>query len=113
VDNRLLHRILARISAAALVRGGTDLNRKRSCQEVTADQAGWRKVVSTGRCGKHGTHSPSASSGSNEINYFVCRLRRRNSVFLPATAPSGVGINEYYKSDEDYFHALAAEMARE
>ena len=34
-------------------------------------------------------------------------------VFLPATAPSGVGINEYYKSEEDYFHALAAEMAKE
>ncbi len=28
-------------------------------------------------------------------------------VFLPATAPSGVGVNEYYKSDEEYFHALA------
>jgi 5-methyltetrahydropteroyltriglutamate--homocysteine methyltransferase len=34
-------------------------------------------------------------------------------VFLPATAPSGVGINEYYKSDEDYFHALAAELNKE
>jgi 5-methyltetrahydropteroyltriglutamate--homocysteine methyltransferase len=34
-------------------------------------------------------------------------------VFLPATAPSGVGINEYYKSDEEYFHALAAEMSKE
>lgn len=34
-------------------------------------------------------------------------------VFLPATAPSGVGINEYYKSDEEYFHALAAEMGKE
>ncbi|MDT3687624.1 MAG: cobalamin-independent methionine synthase II family protein [Pseudorhodoplanes sp.] len=34
-------------------------------------------------------------------------------VFLPATAPSGVGINEYYKSDEEYFHALAAEMHKE
>ena len=34
-------------------------------------------------------------------------------VFLPATAPSGVGINEYYKSEEDYFHALAAELNRE
>ena len=34
-------------------------------------------------------------------------------VFLPATAPSGVGRNEYYKSDEDYFHALAAEMSKE
>lgn len=34
-------------------------------------------------------------------------------VFLPSTAPSGVGINEYYKSDEDYFHALAAELGKE
>jgi len=34
-------------------------------------------------------------------------------VFLPATAPSGVGINEYYKSDEEYFHALAVELGKE
>jgi len=34
-------------------------------------------------------------------------------VFLPATAPSGVGLNEYYKSDEEYFHALALEMSKE
>ena len=34
-------------------------------------------------------------------------------VFLPATAPAGVGINEYYKSDEEYFHALAGELAKE
>jgi 5-methyltetrahydropteroyltriglutamate--homocysteine methyltransferase len=34
-------------------------------------------------------------------------------VFLPATAPSGVGINEYYKSEEEYFHTLAAEMSKE
>ena len=34
-------------------------------------------------------------------------------VFLPATAASGVGVNEYYKSDEEYFHALAAELAKE
>ena len=34
-------------------------------------------------------------------------------VFLPATAPSGVGLNEYYKSDEEYFHAIAAEMGKE
>jgi 5-methyltetrahydropteroyltriglutamate--homocysteine methyltransferase len=36
-----------------------------------------------------------------------------HQVFLPATAPSGVGINEYYKSDEEYFHALAAELNKE
>jgi len=34
-------------------------------------------------------------------------------VFLPATAVSGVGANEYYKTDEEYFHALAAEMSKE
>jgi 5-methyltetrahydropteroyltriglutamate--homocysteine methyltransferase len=34
-------------------------------------------------------------------------------VFLPATAPSGVGLNEYYKSDEEYFHALAGELSKE
>lgn len=34
-------------------------------------------------------------------------------VFLPATAPSGVGINEYYKTDEEYFQALAAELNKE
>ena len=34
-------------------------------------------------------------------------------VFLPATAPSGVGINEYYKTEEEYFHALAGELGKE
>ncbi len=34
-------------------------------------------------------------------------------VFLPATAPSGVGINEYYGTEEEYFHALAAELGKE
>ena len=34
-------------------------------------------------------------------------------VFLPATAPSGVGKNEFYKSDEEYFHAVAAAMSEE
>jgi 5-methyltetrahydropteroyltriglutamate--homocysteine methyltransferase len=34
-------------------------------------------------------------------------------VFLPATAPSGVGINEHYNSEESYFHALAQELNKE
>jgi 5-methyltetrahydropteroyltriglutamate--homocysteine methyltransferase len=34
-------------------------------------------------------------------------------VFLPATAPAGIGINEYYKSEEEYLHALAAELNKE
>jgi 5-methyltetrahydropteroyltriglutamate--homocysteine methyltransferase len=33
--------------------------------------------------------------------------------FLPATAPSGVGINEYYRTEEEYFHALAVELNKE
>jgi 5-methyltetrahydropteroyltriglutamate--homocysteine methyltransferase len=36
-----------------------------------------------------------------------------NHVFLPATAPSGVGRNEYYKTDEEYFQAVAAELNKE
>ncbi len=34
-------------------------------------------------------------------------------VFLPATAPAGVGSNEYYKTEEEYFHALAVELGKE
>jgi 5-methyltetrahydropteroyltriglutamate--homocysteine methyltransferase len=34
-------------------------------------------------------------------------------VFLPATAPAGIGSNEYYKTDEEYFHALATELNKE
>ena len=30
--------------------------------------------------------------------------------FVPAVAPSGVGINEYSKSDEEYLHAVGAAM---
>src|SRR5262249_15227541 len=34
-------------------------------------------------------------------------------VFLPATAPSGVGINEYYKSDDEYVRAIAQKLGKE
>jgi 5-methyltetrahydropteroyltriglutamate--homocysteine methyltransferase len=34
-------------------------------------------------------------------------------VFMPAVAPSGVGANEYYKSEEEYFHAVAAALRTE
>lgn len=34
-------------------------------------------------------------------------------VFLSATAPSGVGVNEFYGTDEEYFHALAGELNKE
>jgi 5-methyltetrahydropteroyltriglutamate--homocysteine methyltransferase len=34
-------------------------------------------------------------------------------VFLPASAPAGLGINAHYRTDEEYFHALAAELNEE
>ena len=35
------------------------------------------------------------------------------AAFMPAVAPSGVGINEYYKSQEEYFHAVGQAMRTE
>jgi 5-methyltetrahydropteroyltriglutamate--homocysteine methyltransferase len=35
------------------------------------------------------------------------------SAFMPAVAPSGVGINEYYRSQEEYFHAVGQAMRAE
>jgi 5-methyltetrahydropteroyltriglutamate--homocysteine methyltransferase len=34
-------------------------------------------------------------------------------VFMPAVAPSGVGANEYYKTEEEYFHAVGAALRTE
>jgi 5-methyltetrahydropteroyltriglutamate--homocysteine methyltransferase len=33
--------------------------------------------------------------------------------FMPAVAPSGVGANEYYRSEEEYFHAVGAALHTE
>src|SRR5262249_10178168 len=33
--------------------------------------------------------------------------------FMPAVAPSGVGTNEYYETQEEYFHAVAEAMHEE
>ncbi|HSA89581.1 MAG TPA: cobalamin-independent methionine synthase II family protein [Burkholderiales bacterium] len=35
------------------------------------------------------------------------------TAFMPAIAPSGVGSNEYYRSDEEYLHAVGAAMRTE
>jgi 5-methyltetrahydropteroyltriglutamate--homocysteine methyltransferase len=35
------------------------------------------------------------------------------AVFMPSIAPSGVGTNEYYRSDEEFFHALGAALRTE
>jgi 5-methyltetrahydropteroyltriglutamate--homocysteine methyltransferase len=34
-------------------------------------------------------------------------------VFMPAVAPSGVGVNEYYRSEEEFFHAVGAALSAE
>jgi len=36
-----------------------------------------------------------------------------DAAFLPAVAPSGVGTNEYYPSDEAFFHAVGAALRTE
>jgi 5-methyltetrahydropteroyltriglutamate--homocysteine methyltransferase len=38
---------------------------------------------------------------------------KARSAFMPAVAPSGVGSNEYYKDQEEYFHAVGAAMRTE
>jgi 5-methyltetrahydropteroyltriglutamate--homocysteine methyltransferase len=35
------------------------------------------------------------------------------AVFMPAIAPSGVGMNEYYRSEEEYLHAVAEALHTE
>ncbi len=35
------------------------------------------------------------------------------AVFMPAVAPSGVGMNEYYRTEEEYLHAVAEAMRTE
>lgn len=36
-----------------------------------------------------------------------------HAIFVPATAPSGVGLNEYYRTEEEYFHAVGAALSVE
>ena len=38
---------------------------------------------------------------------------RHEAVFMPATAPSGVGADEYYRTDEQYFEALSEALRTE
>jgi 5-methyltetrahydropteroyltriglutamate--homocysteine methyltransferase len=69
-------------------------------------------VVCTGPVAYHG-QSPLARDIDNVKAAAAAAGVPLHHVFLPATAPSGVGINEHYKSEEDYFHALAVEMNKE
>jgi 5-methyltetrahydropteroyltriglutamate--homocysteine methyltransferase len=38
---------------------------------------------------------------------------KHHAAFLPSVAPSGVGSNEYYRSDEEFFHAAGAALRTE
>lgn len=38
---------------------------------------------------------------------------KASSAFMPAIAPTGIGSNVYYKSDEEYLHAVGAAMRAE
>jgi 5-methyltetrahydropteroyltriglutamate--homocysteine methyltransferase len=69
-------------------------------------------VVCTGPVAYHG-QAPLARDIDNVKAAAAAAGVPLDHVFLPATAPSGVGINEHYKSEEDYFHALAVEMNKE
>ena len=65
--------------------------------------------------------SPVKYKGQDKVQIDIANLKAaakaagvpEHRVFMPATAPSGVGLNEYYKTEEEYFHALAAELNKE
>jgi 5-methyltetrahydropteroyltriglutamate--homocysteine methyltransferase len=38
---------------------------------------------------------------------------KHHAAFMPAVAPSGVGMNEYYKTEEEFFHAVGAALRTE
>lgn len=41
------------------------------------------------------------------------RGREVAGAFMPSVAPSGAGLNEYYRSDEEYFHAVGDALREE
>ncbi len=41
------------------------------------------------------------------------KAAKAKSAFMPAVAPSGIGINDYYRDAEDYYHAVGAAMSVE
>ena len=43
----------------------------------------------------------------------ACAAVPHRAAFMPAIAPSGVGDNEYYRTEEEYFHAVAAALRHE
>ncbi len=62
---------------------------------------------------------PISYRGIEPLNRDIANLKAAlegiavEEAFMPAVAPSGVGKNEYYKTPEEYFHALASAMHEE
>jgi 5-methyltetrahydropteroyltriglutamate--homocysteine methyltransferase len=62
---------------------------------------------------------PVSYTGQAEVKRDIDNLQTAVEVakpveaFIPSTAPSGVGNNEYYKSEEEYFHAVGEAMRSE
>src|SRR5207302_536855 len=50
-----------------------------------------------------------------DIDNLKAALRgtRHHAAFMPAVAPSGVGLNEYYRSEEEFLHAVGAALRTE
>jgi 5-methyltetrahydropteroyltriglutamate--homocysteine methyltransferase len=44
---------------------------------------------------------------------FAVKAAKARDAFMPAVAPSGVGVNAYYKTEEEYLHAVGAAMRTE
>jgi 5-methyltetrahydropteroyltriglutamate--homocysteine methyltransferase len=63
--------------------------------------------------------APITYTGQAELKRDLANLRKAvdavkcTGAFVPSTAPSGVGRNEYYRSDEEFFYAVAAAMRTE
>ncbi|MGD9846978.1 MAG: cobalamin-independent methionine synthase II family protein [Variibacter sp.] len=62
---------------------------------------------------------PVSYRGEAELKRDIANLKAaaarvpHHAVFMPAVAPSGVGRNEYYKTEEEFFHAVGAALASE
>jgi 5-methyltetrahydropteroyltriglutamate--homocysteine methyltransferase len=48
-----------------------------------------------------------------DIENLKAAAKKAHGAFMPAVAPSGVGSNEYYRTEEEFFHAVGAALSTE
>jgi 5-methyltetrahydropteroyltriglutamate--homocysteine methyltransferase len=48
-----------------------------------------------------------------DIENLKAAAQKAHGAFMPAVAPSGVGSNEYYRTEEEFFHAVGAALSTE